>query len=97
MIHCIYSEVEQISGRLAEVKRSCHDFGEAPVEEAAPRWFRVSGADAWLLWEKRNGTPWDPEIQCNPLKSIEIHLNPLKSFEIHCCFFFGLIYCFFVF
>lgn len=29
------AEVEQISGRLAEVKRSCHDFGEAPtaVEE----------------------------------------------------------------
>lgn len=26
------AEVEQITGRLAEVKRSCHDFGETPVE-----------------------------------------------------------------
>lgn len=38
------AEVEQITGRLAEVKRSCHDFGETPVE-----------ADMNIYWQKKGG------------------------------------------
>lgn len=40
------AEVEQISGRLAEVKRSCHDFGEAPVEEVVPKVVKTRSSDA---------------------------------------------------